>query len=164
MYRGSAVVAHARVAAGRPHRRPRQRAAVAATTCSPCSAGLRGENIVWTDLDGWRDGCWRRRGCATRRSAARCRPRSKSSIAEREPIGIGRIDGELYLVDERGVVIDEYGPQYADLDLPIIDGLAAGRRCGRGDDDDARGELAARLIAALRAKPDDRRAACRRST
>ena len=30
----------------------------------------------------------------------------------------------LYLVDERGVVIDEYGPQYADLDLPIIDGLA----------------------------------------
>ena len=48
-------------------------------------------------------------------------------VSERQPIGIGRINGELYLVDERGVVIDQYGPQYADLDLPIIDGLAARR-------------------------------------
>ena len=31
----------------------------------------------------------------------------------------------MYLVDERGVIIDQYGPQYADLDLPIVDGLSA---------------------------------------
>ena len=60
----------------------------------------------------------------------------------------------MYLVDERGVIIDEYGPQYADLDLPIIDGLSA----APGDDgsmtDEARADLAARVIAALQAKPD----------
>ena len=31
--------------------------------------------------------------------------------------------GRLYLVDERGAVIDEFGPQYANLDLPIVDGF-----------------------------------------
>ena len=48
-------------------------------------------------------------------------------ILERAPLGIGRINGALYLVDDRGSVIDEYGPDYADLDLPIIDGLSAHR-------------------------------------
>jgi cell division septal protein FtsQ len=48
-------------------------------------------------------------------------------------------------------VIDAYGPQYADLDLPIIDGLAT--KSGAGDTDADRGDLAARVIQALRAKP-----------
>jgi hypothetical protein len=60
----------------------------------------------------------------------------------------------MFLVDERGVVIDQYGPQYADLDLPIIDGLSAPPGDGGGMTDVARAELAARLIAALKAKPD----------
>ena len=40
-------------------------------------------------------------------------------------MGIGRVGSALYLVDAHGVIIDEYGPTYADIDLPIIDGLAA---------------------------------------
>jgi cell division septal protein FtsQ len=71
------------------------------------------------------------------------------TIVERQPIGIGRVNGEMYLVDEHGVAIDQYGPQYADLDLPIVDGLGAG---GDGTlmTDEPRGELAASVIAALK--------------
>jgi cell division septal protein FtsQ len=57
-------------------------------------------------------------------------------------------------VDDRGLVIDQYGPQYADLDLPIIDGLQTTAGQEASADPDARAELAARVIAALRAKPD----------
>src|SRR5205823_5250334 len=89
----------------------------------------------------------------------------------RTPIGIARVKssgGDLYLVDERGVLIDQYGPQYADLDLPIVDGLeergpsaerwpsaersTPAERAGLKTDP-FRAELAARVIGALRAKP-----------
>ena len=54
----------------------------------------------------------------------------------------------LYLVDERGTVIDEYGPNYADLDLPIIDGLSGVP--GDENTDIYRAMLARRLLDALR--------------
>ena len=68
-------------------------------------------------------------------------------VRERTPMGIARLGRDLYLVDAHGVVIDEYGPGYADLDLPVIDGLApppgdAGPRI-----DDTRTALVARLLA-----------------
>jgi cell division septal protein FtsQ len=115
--------------------------------------GLRGQNIVWADLDAWR----RRllaspwvRDAALRRSL----PSTVQVVVfERRPMAIGRVNGEMYLVDERGVVIDQYGPQYADLDLPIVDGLAASPNEGGSMTDDARAELAARLIGSLGAKP-----------
>ena len=75
-------------------------------------------------------------------------------ISERQPVGIGRLNGETYLLDERGVVIDQYGPQYADLDLPIIDGLTALSSDEGSATDVARTELASRLIAAVRSMPD----------
>jgi cell division septal protein FtsQ len=52
-----------------------------------------------------------------------------------------------------GTLIDEYGPAYADLDLPIIDGLAASP-AGTPLVDDARAVLAARLLSDLRRRPD----------
>jgi hypothetical protein len=64
-------------------------------------------------------------------------------------------------VDERGVVIDTFGPQYADLDLPIVDGLTiapvdAGKAAPDGSPatDEARADLAARVIASLSPVPD----------
>ena len=75
-------------------------------------------------------------------------------IVERQPVGIGRINGETYLVDEGGVVIDQYGPQYGDLDLPIIDGLTASPVDDGSSVDSARAELAARIVAAVRGRPD----------
>ena len=116
-------------------------------------AGLRGENLLWTDLDRWRTRLtaspWVR-DAALRRSLPST---IDVVISERQPIGIARIKGDIYLVDERGVIIDHYGPQYADLDLPIIDGLSAAPGNGGSLIDDGRADLAARVIAAARSKP-----------
>ena len=116
-------------------------------------SGLQGENLMWTNLDGWRmrllSSPWVR-DAAMRRSLPST---IEVAISERQPIGIGRINGEMYLVDERGVIIDQYGPQYADLDLPIIDGLTVASGGGGSLTDEARAELAARLIASLKAQP-----------
>jgi cell division protein FtsQ len=115
--------------------------------------GLRGQNIVWTDLDAWR----RRllaspwvRDAALRRSLPST---VQVVIFERRPMAIGRVNGEMYLVDERGVIIDQYGPHYADLDLPIVDGLGAAPGETGSMTDEARAELAARLIGSLSANP-----------
>lgn len=90
------------------------------------------------------------------------------TIHERTPIGLCRIIDHLYLVDEGGAIIDEYGPQYADLDLPIIDGLATTNHAGHAPHawgpahvpviDPARAELAARVVRSL----STRRALARR--
>jgi cell division septal protein FtsQ len=66
------------------------------------------------------------------------------TITERQPMGIGRIRNALYLVDQTGVIIDEFGPDYADLDLPLIDGLA-GDPVSR-QVDQGRARLAGRLM------------------
>jgi len=52
-------------------------------------------------------------------------------VSERTPIGLCRIKNQLYLVDRTGVVIDEYGPEYAAFDLPIIDGLVRAHHRGQ---------------------------------
>jgi cell division protein FtsQ len=115
-------------------------------------AGLEGEHIIWTDLAEWRrrllTSTWVR-DAVLRRSLPST---VEVFVSERDPIGIGRMGGSLYLVDERGTVIDDYGPGYGDLDLPIVDGL--GGRTPEGDvrADAARAGLAARLIASLAAE------------
>jgi cell division protein FtsQ len=114
--------------------------------------GLRGENVLWTDLDVWRRrlmaSAWVR-DAALRRSLPST---VEVLVSERQPIGIGRINGDMYLVDERGVIIDQYGPQYADIDLPIVDGLGASPQSGTMTDE-GRADLAARVIAAVKATP-----------
>ncbi len=67
-------------------------------------------------------------------------------VTEREPVGIGRFGSRLYLVDARGTVIDEYGPWFPSVDLPIIDGLSASGREGLVDIDNTRAALAANLM------------------
>jgi cell division septal protein FtsQ len=117
-------------------------------------SGLRGENIVRSDLSAWRlrllASPWVREA-ALRRSLPST---VEVIVSERQPVGIARIDGRLYLVDDRSVVIDEYGPQYADLDLPIIDGLTSAAATAGAQPDAARAELAARLIASLGPRPE----------
>jgi cell division protein FtsQ len=117
-------------------------------------SGLRGESLLTTDLDFWRRRVMRSpwvRDAALRRTLPST---VEVVIFEREPVGIGRINGETYLVDEGGVVIDQYGPQYADLDLPVIDGLTASPDDDGSSVDAARAELAARFITAVRSRPD----------
>lgn len=113
--------------------------------------GMRGEHILLTDLPGWRRRLmaspWVRDAALKRSLPATI----EVTVFERTPVGIGRLDGQLYLFDEHGTVIDEYGAQYADLDLPIVDGLAASSAAGAADE--SRADLAARVIAAVRAQP-----------
>src|SRR5205807_127396 len=120
MYRGATVVTHARMlkidhidVSGNDRLSKGEVMAVL--------DGLRGESLMWTDLDAWRNRLlaspWVR-DAALRRSLPST---IEVIVSERQPIGIGRVGAEMYLVDERGVIIDQYGPQYADLDLPIID-------------------------------------------
>jgi len=116
--------------------------------------GLRGRNILTIGLAEWQ----RRLLSSPWVEEARLRrvlpSRIDIFIRERTPIGLGRLSGVLYLVDAKGVVIDEFGPSYADLDLPMIDGLAAIPGDGASVIDEARARLAARVIAALEARPD----------
>src|SRR5262245_52409590 len=107
--------------------------------------GLRGENIVWTDLNAWRDRMMTSpwvRDATFRRSLPST---VEVEVEEREPVGIARLKSQLFLVDERGSIIDEFGPQHADFDLPIIDGLAAPRGAA-APTDPQKGHLAARRI------------------
>jgi cell division septal protein FtsQ len=67
-------------------------------------------------------------------------------VSERLPIGVSRLRGQLYLIDRHGTIIDEFGPQYADLDLPIVDGLMRAPGFADSTIDPARAELAARVI------------------
>jgi cell division protein FtsQ len=114
--------------------------------------GLQGESLLWTDLNAWRrrllSSPWVR-DAALRRSLPST---VEVVISERRPIGIGRINGDMYLVDDRGVIIEQYGPQYAQFDLPVIDGLSAAPAGGTMTDA-SRADLAARLIASVAAKP-----------
>jgi cell division protein FtsQ len=115
--------------------------------------GLRGRHILGLDLEAWQERLlsspWVEEATLRRVLPSTIDVR----VRERRPIVIGRIGSALYLVDTHGVVIDEYGPAYADLDLPIVDGLAGGAG-GRGALDPGRLRLAARLLDALAARPD----------
>jgi cell division septal protein FtsQ len=129
-------------------------------------ATLRGQSILWADLAPWR----RRLLASPWIKDAALRRVLPSTIEivlqEREPIGLGRIDGSLFLIDEHGNVIDEYGPIYASFDLPIVDGLQKSDRrsdqaapadeagANPADGNQAGAELAARLILALRSDPE----------
>lgn len=115
--------------------------------------GLVGSNILAANLEEWRRrvlACPWVEDATLRRSLPST---IELTVVERYPIAIGRIADELYLVDDRGAVIDEYGPRYADLDLPILDGL--GPVPGKEPElDERRAKLAARLLGDVHARPE----------
>lgn len=112
--------------------------------------GLRGRSILSVDLQEWRGAVMNSPWVADAALHRTLPATVEVTIQERVPLGIGRINGVLYLVDDRGAVIDEYGPSYADLDLPVIDGLSS----APGDEmaDAYRALLARRLLEALRVR------------
>ena len=111
---------------------------------------LRGRSVLAVDLRDWRQALLGSPWVADA-SLRRTLPSTVDvMILERAPLGIARIDGSLYLVDDRGSIIDEYGPNYADLDLPIIDGLSSAS--GGESSNLYRALLARRLLDALRVR------------
>jgi cell division protein FtsQ len=114
--------------------------------------GLSGASIVTTDLESWKGKLLASPWVADA-SIRRMFPGTLAVvIEERQPMGVGRIKDRLYLIDRTGSVIDEFGPNYADMDLPVIDGLAP--TGGERDVvDEARAALAGRLMSELEGRP-----------
>jgi cell division protein FtsQ len=70
-------------------------------------------------------------------------------VSERRPMGLCRLGGQLYLIDRYGTVIDEFGPQYSEFDLPLVDGVVRPAASGGPALDERRADLAARVIDAI---------------
>ena len=118
--------------------------------------GLAGRNMLVVSLDEWRQKVltspW-----VEDAALRRVLPGTVDVvIAEREPMGIGRIGGGLYLLDQHGGIIDEFGPNHAEFDLPVIDGLDGPKRARAGvpEVDAGRAALAARVLTSLQARPE----------
>jgi len=115
--------------------------------------GLRGASILTADLAGYRrrllESPW-----IAEVALRRVLPSTvEVFVSERRPMGLCRLGSALYLVDPHGTLIDEFGPQYAEFDLPIIDGLVRSPAAGQPTIDETRAELAARVLDALAARP-----------
>jgi cell division protein FtsQ len=115
--------------------------------------GLKGRNILFVDLEEWRakvlESPWV--GDATLRREL---PRTIAvEVVERRPLAISRVGGELFLIDDHGLVIDEYGPRYAQFDLPILDGLSPAAGPGAASNE-LRVGLASRFLHDVRSKPE----------
>jgi len=116
--------------------------------------GLRGTSILTADLGGYRRRLLQSPWVADA-ALRRVLPSTiEVFVSERRPIGLCRLGAALYLIDARGTLIDEFGPQYAEFDLPIIDGLVRAPGSGQPAIDEVRAELAARVIEALSARKD----------
>src|SRR5690606_37295374 len=88
-------------------------------------SGMQGRNMLLLGLEEWRQTLLTSPWVADA-ALRRVLPGTIDVvISEREPLGIARIRGQLYLIDESGDIIDEFGPNYADLDLPIVDAPSA---------------------------------------
>ncbi len=115
--------------------------------------GLRGTNMITSDLESWRRKLLSSPWVADA-AVRRVLPGTVAvAISERQPMGIGRVGDDLYLIDDRGGIIDQFGPNYAELDLPIIDGLAAPPRDNGPLVDEARANLAVHVLASLQTRP-----------
>ncbi len=85
--------------------------------------GLKGRNIVTTPLEPWRQRLlaspWVREASLRRALPGTIEVR----ITERVPMAVARSGDSLLLIDEQGAIVDEFGPRYRSLDLPIVEGL-----------------------------------------
>ncbi len=116
--------------------------------------GLRGSSILTADLASYRrkllDSPW-----VANVALRRVLPSTiEVFVSERQPMGVSRLGSQLYLVDRSGILIDEYGPQYAEFDLPMIDGLVRPPSSGQPAIDERRADLAARVLDAIAARQD----------
>jgi cell division protein FtsQ len=115
--------------------------------------GLKGENVFSADLERYRtrllDSPW-----VADATMRRVLPSTIDlRVVERAPMAVARLGDQLFLVDPSGVIIDEYGPQYAQYDLPIIDGLLKSPASGGASVDLERARLVARFVDAVGTLP-----------
>lgn len=113
--------------------------------------GLREQNILTADLAAHRDLLTTSGWIETARLRRVLPSTVEVTVVERVPAVLARFGDRLYLVDREGAVIDEYGPRFAGVDLPIVDGLTVG---ASGALDVRRARLVSSFVGALSTEPD----------
>ena len=116
--------------------------------------GLRGQNMLSVDLEAWKASLKASPWVADAAIRRVFPGRVAVAVVERMPIGIGRLGDTLFLVDRQGNLIDEYGPNYAELDLPILTGLDGGQPVDEPRVDELRAALAVRVVDAVSTRRD----------
>ena len=118
--------------------------------------GLRGTSIITADLDKYRARLMESPWVADVVMRRILPSTVEVFVSERRPLGLCRLGSQLYLVDRTGMLIDEFGPQYAEFkfDLPIIIGSLRVPSTGASSIDERRIDLAARVIDGLSARKD----------
>ena len=116
--------------------------------------GMTGQSLLAVDLDRWRARLFASAWVADATLRRRLPGTIDVELRERVPMGIARAGADLFLVDAAGTVIDEYGPRYADCDLPIIDGIIVTPVSVPPAIDRPRGQLVSRLMSELRTRPE----------
>jgi cell division protein FtsQ len=116
--------------------------------------GMTGQSLLAVDLDRWRSRLFASAWVADATLRRRLPGTIDVELRERVPMGIARAGADLFLVDAAGTVIDEYGPRYADCDLPIIDGIIVTPVSVPPAIDRPRGQLVSRLMSELRTRPE----------
>jgi cell division protein FtsQ len=116
--------------------------------------GLQGSNILTTNLGRYRSRLLQSPWVAEV-ALRRVLPSTIDVyISERRPFGLCRLGNQLYLIDRDGTVMDEFSPQYAEFDLPIVDGLVRAPKKGAPTVDARRAALAARVVDSIQASQD----------
>ncbi|MBI3941111.1 MAG: FtsQ-type POTRA domain-containing protein [Acidobacteria bacterium] len=78
----------------------------------------------------------------------------KILVVERRPVGLAKIESELFLVDRFGVVLQSYGSGFEHLDLPVIRGLENSTQENVASTNQARMETVMRVILELDSGPE----------
>ena len=116
--------------------------------------GLRGTSILTADLHHYRERLMESPWVAEVAMRRILPSTVEVFVSERRPLGLCRLGSELYLVDRTGTLIGEFGPQYAEFNLPIINGSLRSPATGEVAIDERRIDLAARVIDGLASRKD----------
>lgn len=77
------------------------------------------------------------------------------ALEERQPAAVATIDGEFYVVDADGAVLDRYGARHKSIDGPIVKGLINVARENARDDNQARMRAYLAVTADFRTAAED---------
>jgi cell division protein FtsQ len=117
-------------------------------------AGMVGENILQVDFEKYRlhalESPWIASVTLWRQLPSTIEVR----VVERTPMAIARLGQQLFLVDDAGVIIDEYDARYRHFDLPIVDGLLRSPSNREPVADADRVRLTGAVLAAIAGRPD----------
>jgi len=86
-------------------------------------AGMLGQSILKVDLDQYREQLLDSPWIASANLRRVLPSVIEIGIVERVPMAIARLNQHLYVIDNTGIIIGEFGPRYREDDLPVVDGL-----------------------------------------